>query len=386
MQNETTPELRLKCRAIENQCSWYIRELERGVDERKAEIRRLKDRLQAENLFLRQEISENHLYGKIIGNSLAIRRVVAQIERVAPTNANVLIQGESGTGKGLVAREIHKRSNLSHRPLIKVNCAAIPKDLYESEFFGHVRGAFTGAVHDRIGRFEAADGATLFLDEVGEIPVGLQSKMLRVLQEGEFERVGEGVTRKATVRIISATNKNLKEEVDAKRFRDDFFYRLNVFPIQIAPLRERKGDIILLAARLVEKLSKKLNLPQPRLNAANIQDLKGYDWPGNVRELENAIERAIILSRSGRMHFILTPENDPAEGIEAPEIPPRSPDVGGAILTMDDLKALERQNTLNALMRCRWKIYGDDGASRLLGLKPTTLIERMKRMKIVRPK
>lgn len=386
MQEETMLGLRLECRAIEHPCSGYVRELERRLAERSNEIRRIEKRLQAASLFLHPKISDFKACGEIIGESPAILGVVAQIERVARTDANVLIQGESGTGKELVAREIHKRSRRSRRPLIKVNCAAIPKDLYESEFFGHVKGAFTGAVYDRIGRFEAADGATLFLDEVGEIPINLQSKMLGVLQDGEFERVGDGVTRRADVRIIAATNKNLKAEIEAKRFRDDLFYRLNVFPIEIPPLRDRKDDIRLLVIHLVRKLSKKMNMPEPRLSMANIQDLMRYDWPGNVRELENVVERALILSRSGRMHFMLTSQHEAPDTAAALEPSPGRADVGNAVLTAKALKALERRNTLEALRRCRWKIYGEDGASRLLGLKPTTLIERMKRMKIARPK
>jgi transcriptional regulator with GAF, ATPase, and Fis domain len=355
--------------------------LEAIVAERTREIRLLKDRLQAENVILKRELAEAQTYGKIVGESHPIKTVISQIELVAPTDANVLIHGESGTGKELVAREIHRRSRRHEKPMIKVNCATIPKDLYESEFFGHVKGAFTGAVRDRIGRFEAADGGTIFLDEVGEIPVDLQSKLLRILQEGEYERVGEEKTRKADVRIIAATNKHLNAEVKAGRFRDDLFYRLNVFPIHIAPLRDRKADIELLALHFVEKLSKKINVPIPRLTKANILDLLSYEWPGNVRELENAIERAIILSRSESLSFITLGDERDA-GASPPALAVSDIRTTKRVLSTGEIKLFERQNTINALVNCQWKIYGDDGAAKLLRIKPTTLIERMKRMGI----
>ncbi|XPS86586.1 two component, sigma-54 specific, transcriptional regulator, Fis family [Desulfosarcina variabilis str. Montpellier] len=354
------------------------------VAERTREIQSLKDRLQAENLILKQELAESQSYGTIIGESHPIKTVISQIELVAPTDANVLIHGESGTGKELVAREIHRHSQRQDNPLIKVNCATIPKDLYESEFFGHVKGAFTGAVKDRIGRFETANGGTIFLDEVGEIPLDLQSKLLRILQEGEYERLGEDKTRKVNVRIIAATNKPLLSEVRAKRFRDDLFYRLNVFPIQIAPLRDRKEDIQLLATHFVEKLSRKLNVPPPQLTQANILDLQSYDWPGNVRELENTVERAIILSRSTSLNFsamqdFALTDTEPQVDIAA------NPQIRDSVLSAEAMQQFERQNTVNALRQCKWKIYGNDGAAHLLGIKPTTLIERMKRMRIRKP-
>lgn len=355
--------------------------LEKMVAERTKEIQLLKDRLHAENLILRQELSETQSYGTIIGESHPIKTVISQIELVAPTDANVLIHGESGTGKELVAREIHRHSQRKEKPMIKVNCATIPKELYESEFFGHVKGSFTGAVKDRIGRFEAADGGTIFLDEIGEIPLDLQSKLLRILQEGEYERLGEDKTRKVNVRIIAATNKQLIKEVKANRFRDDLFYRLNVFPIQVAQLRERKDDIQLLAVHFIDKLSKKLNIPSPQLSKANLLDLQAYDWPGNVRELENAVERAIILSRSQTLNFASMnveslPDNSPPVEIVSNRVTTE------AVLSAEAMKQFERRNTINALRRCNWKIYGDDGAARLLDIKPTTLIERMKRMRI----
>jgi PAS domain S-box-containing protein len=358
--------------------------LEDIVAERTLEIQSLKDRLQAENLILKQELAESQSYGTIIGESHPIKTVIAQIELVAPTDANVLIYGESGTGKELVAREIHRHSQRKEKPMIKVNCATIPKDLYESEFFGHVKGAFTGAVKDRIGRFEAAEGGTIFLDEVAEIPLDLQSKLLRILQEGEYERLGEDKTRKVDVRLIAATNKSLIDEVQANRFRDDLFYRLNVFPIQVAPLRDRKQDIQLLTTHFVKKLSRKLNVLPPQLTQANIMDLQSYDWPGNVRELENAVERAIILSRSTSLNFSAMaglalkdaePKYDRAATIKSRE----------SVLSAEAMRQFERQNTINALKLSKWKIYGDDGAAQLLDIKPTTLIERMKRMRIRKP-
>jgi hydrogenase-4 transcriptional activator len=359
-------------------------DLESLVNARTKEIRQLKDRLQAENLILKQELAESQSYGTIIGNSHPIKTVISQIELVAPTDANVLIHGESGTGKELVAREIHRHSQRKNKPMIKVNCATIPKDLYESEFFGHVKGAFTGAVKDRIGRFETADGGTIFLDEIGEIPLDLQSKLLRILQEGEYERLGEDKTRNVDVRIIAATNKQLLEEVKANRFRDDLFYRLNVFPIHIAPLRERKDDIQLLATHFIDKLSTRLNVPVPQLTRANVLDLQAYEWPGNVRELENAVERAIILTRTKTLNFTSMHDVSPSTA-SPPAERTRALAAGDTVLSAGAMKQLERQNTINALRMCKWKIYGDDGAARLLDIKPTTLIERMKRMRIQKP-
>ena len=372
-----------KRRLAEDRLKKSHEDLELQVAARTAEIQKLQERLQAENVFLKEELAGAHPYGEIIGKSAALKTVTLRIDLVAPTSANVLILGESGTGKELIAREIHKHSLRRDRPLIKVNCATIPKELYESEFFGHVKGAFTGAISDRLGRFEAADGGTLFLDEVGEIPLSLQGKLLRVLQEGEFERVGDGKTRKVDVRIISATNKNLLEEITDGRFREDLYYRLNVFPIEITPLRGRKEDIPLLVKHFVEKISKRLNRPAPRLTKANLIDLRAHDWPGNVRELQNVIERALILSPHDRLRFDL-----PRISAE-----PRGPGVAIGegpsnfsmpILTEAEIKKSAKQNMLAALMRCGWKIYGDHGAARLLGLNPTTLIERMRTLQIKR--
>ncbi|WP_022669111.1 sigma-54 interaction domain-containing protein [Desulfospira joergensenii] len=372
-----------KQKKIEQELKAHRDNLETIVAERTSEIQLLKDRLQAENILLKQELADSHRYGTIIGQSRSMKNIISQIELVSPTGSNVLIQGESGTGKELVAREIHKHSSRKASAFVRVNCAAIPKDLYESEFFGHVKGAYTGAVKDRIGRFEAADGGTIFLDEVGEIPLSLQSKLLRVLQEGEYERLGEEKTRKVNVRLIAATNKNLKEEVKNKTFRDDLFYRLNVFPIHIDPLRNRIDDIPLLAEHFTHRLSRAMNRPRPDLTQANVMDLQSYDWPGNVRELENAVERAMILSKSNRLNFSSILEREDNSFIpEHTAFPTMLPD---GILSANDLQLLERENMIRALRYCNWKIYNEDGAAKLIGIKPTTLIERMKRMKIKKP-
>jgi transcriptional regulator with GAF, ATPase, and Fis domain len=384
-------ELQAACESLKSECDIQKSALQRSRDElelqvarRTAEISKLQERLHAENIYLKEELAGVQAYGSIIGESPSLRAVISRIALVAPTDANVLVLGESGTGKELIAREIHAQSARHDRPLIKVNCATIAKELYESEFFGHVKGAFTGATGDRMGRFEAADGGTLFLDEVGEIPPNLQGKLLRVLQEGEFERVGEGRTRRVDVRIIAATNKNLMEEIKNGRFREDLFYRLNVFPIEVRPLRERKEDIPLLAARFIEAFSRRLNRPAPRLTEANMMDLKAHGWPGNVRELQNILERALILSPHGRLQLDL-----PRIGGVAP-LADRDPleaaaDPGTPILTEAGIQALQKQNMLAALIRSDWKIYGTSGAAELLGVKPTTLIERMRRFGVKRP-
>lgn len=348
------------------------------------EIQKLKAQLELENTFLQEEVSEAKGFGDMIGQSRVFKQLQRQVEMVAPTDATVLILGESGTGKELVAREIHKHSRRSDRPLIRVNCASIPRELYESEFFGHIKGAFTGAVKDRAGRFEAAQGGTLFLDEVGEIPLELQSKFLRVLQEGQYERVGEERTRTVDVRIIAATNHDLPREVEAGRFRQDLYYRLNVFPIEVAPLRDRKDDIPMLAAHFLEKAARKLKLPPAQLTQAHIAQFQSYDWPGNIRELQNRIERALILAQNGILWF-----DFPKGELETPP-EPRPPATAGERVEPDILSDLEfRQrecdNILAALNKTAWKIHGPGGTAELLGLKPTTLISRMKKMGLKRP-
>ena len=260
------------------------------------EIERLKDALEQERDYLREEVQTTGRFGEIIGDSPALRMVLAQIEAVAKTNATVLITGESGVGKELVARAIHGASGRADAPLVKVNCASIPKELFESEFFGHRKGAFTGAVRDRVGRFRLAHQGTLFLDEVGEIPLDLQSKLLRVLQEQEFERVGDDRTQKVDVRIVAATNRDLRTEVVEGRFREDLFYRLGVFPIAVPPLRERADDILPLALHFLDHAAKELKVPRPEVPKAVAYRLQSYAWPGNIRELQHVMERAAILA------------------------------------------------------------------------------------------
>ncbi len=346
------------------------------------EIERLKKQLEIENAYLREELDEVREYGDIIGQSPSLLSVLKQIDLVAPTNASVLILGDSGTGKELVAREIHRRSPRRDRPMIKVNCASIPRELYESEFFGHAKGAFTGAVSSRTGRFEAANGGTLFLDEVGEIPLHLQSKLLRVLQEGQYERVGEEVTREVDVRIIAATNKNLLSEVKAKRFRQDLFYRLNVFPVTIEPLRNRTDDIPLLTAHFVKQVAAKMDCPLPRLTRANIQALQAHDWPGNVRELQNIIERAVITSNYGTLRFDL-PAAESKPSSQQQKLGPAQAEQ--KIYTEFEMQQIHKNNVLAALQQCNWKIYGAEGTAAFLGLNPTTLVARIKKLGLKKP-
>jgi DNA-binding NtrC family response regulator len=319
--------------------------------------------------------------GEIIGQSIAWQQIIRQIEMVAPTDATVLILGETGTGKELIAQELHRRSRRRDKALVRVNCACIPKELYESEFFGHARGAFTNAIKDRVGRFEAAAGGTLFLDEIGEIPVELQSKLLRVLQEKSYERVGEERTRHADVRIVAATSRDLKKEVAAGHFREDLYYRLNVFPMKVAPLRERKEDIPLLATHFVELSVKELGCPRPRLTRAGIESLQGYDWPGNIRELRNVIERAVIFARGDALDFDLpvTGFDPTSSGLED------AGEVEQEYLTDAEMRHRERENLFAVLQKTGWKIKGINGAAELLGVKPTTLISRIEKMGLKRP-
>jgi PAS domain S-box-containing protein len=337
--------------------------------------------LELENEFLQDEFRAG--FGSIIGHSPSLRKVLSQIAIVAPTEANVLILGESGTGKELVARAIHDLSARKDRPLVRVNCASIPKELFESEFFGHVRGAFTGAIKDRAGRFELADDGTLFLDEVGEIPLDLQSKLLRVLQEGQFERVGDERTRTVKVRLITATNRDLLAEAKAGRFRLDLYYRLSVFPIEVPPLRERLEDVGVLTDHFVQQAARRLGVPRPRLTKLHVQELQGYDWPGNVRELQNVIERAVILAKGGRLEFDLPHRVHAAAA--AARATPAANQVGEEELSLDELTVREREIVAAALRRANWKIYGADGAAALLRLKPTTLVSKIKRLKLQKP-
>ncbi|OYP31612.1 sigma 54-interacting transcriptional regulator [Rhodopirellula sp. MGV] len=343
------------------------------------EIESLRRRLELENEYLREEVGEVS-FGELVGQSAALQTIVRQIDLVAPTDSSVLVLGESGTGKELIAREVHRRSDRCDRPLIKVNCAAIPRELYESEFFGHSKGSFTGALRDRAGRFELADGGTLFLDEVGEIPLDLQSKLLRVLQEGELERVGEERTRRVNVRIIAATNRDLRNEAIKGRFRQDLYYRLSVFPIELAPLRMRSEDIPLLAKHFLRSISRKLGRKSFRLTLANVQQLQRYNWPGNIRELQHVLERSAIVSIDGKLRFDL--HDDLSELGQIDDQHYRSNTDTESILTEAELIQLQINNIRNALRQCAGKIYGPEGAAAVLGLKPTTLASRMRKLNV----
>jgi len=345
------------------------------------QIENLKGQLEEENSYLREELVKASSYGGFIGRSLALQRIIQQIDLVAPTDANVLIQGESGTGKELVARELHERSHRKAKPLIKVNCASIPKELFASEFFGHVKGAFTGAHANREGKFGAANKGTLFLDEVGEIPPELQAQLLRVLQEGEYERVGEEKVRKVDVRIIAATNRALEQEVKAGRFREDLYFRLNVFPIMVSPLRDRKEDITPLAELFLRRSLKAMNRPALKFSPEQLAQLVSYNWPGNVRELQNIVERFAISSIGGPTHtklFVGIGEDMKSCSTAI------SPDTSEAILTEEEMVQVQVRNIEKALERCNGKIYGPEGAAALLGLKPTTLSTRIRAMGIRR--
>ncbi len=358
------------------------KETERNLHTALAKVEELRHKLEMENAYLQEEIRSEYNYHEIVGKSAAIQHVIKQIELVAPTDANVLITGESGTGKELIARAIHQNSARNERPLIRVNCAVIPRNLFESEFFGHVKGAFTGAIDDRDGRFELADGGTLFLDEVGEIPLDLQGKLLRVLQEGQFERVGENKTRKVDVRIIAATNRDLKQEVANQEFREDLFYRLNVFPIESVPLRKRLEDIPLLTMHFLKRASHKLNKPDIRLSQGDIARLTAYNWPGNIRELENVIERAVIVSQGGRLELDLPKqETHLINANPNATIMTRSND-SDTIMTRDELRSMEYENIISALKESSGKVFGPGGASELLNIKPTTLASKIKRFGI----
>lgn len=351
------------------------------------EIQHLKAQLELQNSYLQEAVIEAKAFGNLVGHSAALKHIVSQVDLVAPTEASVLILGETGTGKELVAHEIHQRSARKDGPLVRVNCASIPRELFESEFFGHVRGSFTGAVKDRAGRFETAEGGTLFLDEVGEIPLDIQNKLLRVLQEKRYERVGDDRTRRANVRVVAATNRDLKKEAAAGKFREDLYYRLNVFPIQVPPLRERMDDIPLLAKHFVELSARDLNCAKPRLTRAAIAKLQNYDWPGNIRELRNVIERAVILARGGGLDFDL-PVTGPSTPVARPNSQSHSSTSSAAqpkFLTEAELQRRERDNLAQVLEAANWKISGPDGAAELLGVKPTTLLSRMDKWGLKKP-
>jgi len=347
------------------------------------EIRQLTAQLELQNTYLQEAVIEAKAFGDLVGQSAALRHIIQQVDLVAPTEASVLILGETGTGKELVAHEIHRRSRRQDGPLVRVNCASIPRDLFESEFFGHVRGSFTGAVKDRPGRFETAEGGTILLDEVGEIPLDVQNKLLRVLQEKRYERIGEDRTRCADVRIIAATNRDLKQAVAVGKFREDLYYRLNVFPINVPPLRERLDDIPALAQHFSEISARDLKCARPRLTRAGVIRLQSYDWPGNVRELRNVIERAVILARGGALDFDLPAANQtvlPHRGTTPPDGP-----AAPAFLTEAEMQRRVRDNLIAVLEKVNWKIKGPDGAAELLGVNPTTLLSRMNKWGLKKP-
>jgi transcriptional regulator with GAF, ATPase, and Fis domain len=349
-----------------------------------AEVEHLKNRLHAENVYLQEEIRREHNFEEIVGNSPLLLKLLADVERVAATNATVLIYGETGTGKELIARAIHDRSGRKSHPLVKVNCGAISAGLVESELFGHAKGAFTGAIDRRIGRFELANGGTIFLDEVGELPLETQVKLLRVLQDGEFEPVGSNRTVRVDVRIISATNRNLEEAVQQHRFRSDLYYRLNVFPLRVPPLRERAADIPQLVMFFLSRFSKKLGKKIESVSREALDRLSSYPWPGNVRELQNVIERGVVLTQGPVLSLgsEFVPSIATSSAVEATAQQPHTPPVASDGLTLEEV---ERRYILSILKESRWVIEGEKGAARVLKLHPNTLRGRMKKLGINRP-
>jgi transcriptional regulator with GAF, ATPase, and Fis domain len=361
---------------------------ERALREALAEVQRLKDKLQSENTYLQEEIQSEHNFEELIGGSPAWQKLVQQIESIAASEASVLITGETGTGKELVARALHSRSPRRGRPLVKVNCGAISAGLVESELFGHVKGAFTGALAKRVGRFELADGGTLFLDEVGELPLETQVKLLRALQEHEFEPVGSSQTVRVDVRIIAATNRDLTQAIREGRFRSDLFYRLNVVPLHVPPLRERPEDIGPLALYFLGRHAKKSGKPIQAIATATLERLVNYHWPGNVRELENLIERGVVLSSGPTLdldaHLLQLPA--PPTKREAPAVPSDREGAANVPPTAgpNTLEEVERLHILAVLDRTAWVIEGSQGAAQLLNLTPSTLRSRMKKLGIQR--
>ncbi len=341
---------------------------------------RLREELERERDYLREEVNDALRFGTIVGTSPSLLRTLQRVDAVSQTPASVLLLGESGVGKELIAREIHARSSREGGPLVKVNCASIPKELFESEFFGHVKGAFTGAHRDRVGRFQLADGGTLFLDEVGEIPMELQGKLLRVLQESEFERVGDDRTLTVNVRVVAATNRDLEALIERGEFREDLYYRLSVFPIDVPPLRQRSDDVILLAQEFLRQTCKEFGREPMALTRAQAETLRHYDWPGNVRELKNVIERAVILSpgTSLQLQASMPEENAP----RVTDAPVPSSDL---LMTDADIRALEKRNTERALSEANWRVSGSGGAAELLGVRPTTLADRIRKWHIRKP-
>ncbi|RQW89543.1 MAG: AAA family ATPase [Geobacter sp.] len=347
------------------------KEAEKSLHAAVVEIKQLKERLQAENIYLQREVSGDFSFGEIIGQSSAMSYVFFRVEQVAPQDATVLLLGETGTGKGVIARAIHCSSARKDRPMITVNCTSLPANLIESELFGREKGAFTGANARQMGRFELADGGTIFLDEIGEMPLELQSKLLRFIQDGEFERLGNPRTIKVNVRIIAASNRNLEEEIRNGRFREDLFYRLNVFPITIPPLRQRTEDIPLLVHHFIAKLNKKMGKKIESISKETMKALQEYSWPGNVRELESVIERAVITSQGTTLQVLDRFDTFRKAGE----------------LAVEDVKALadlEQHHILQVLKTTGWRIEGKKGAALLLGLNPSTLRARMRKYGISR--
>jgi PAS domain S-box-containing protein len=358
----------------------------RNINERLEADRKIHS-LAAEAAYLREEIKSVYRFDQIHGQSQALKRVLEDVEQVAVTDTTVLILGETGTGKELIARGIHGASRRSDKPLITINCAAIPAALMESEFFGHEKGAFTGATQKREGRFELADHGTIFLDEIGELSLDLQAKILRVLQEGEFAPVGSSQTKKVDVRVIAATNRDLNQTIKDGGFREDLYYRLNVFPIEVPPLRDRDDDIILLASAFAAKFAQRMGRRIEPLSAECKSRLRAYTWPGNVRELQNVIERAVITSRDGRLNLDRALPDAGGQTVPSRRTAEETtPEASNRILRMRDLQQLERENILRALESTAWRVAGKDGAAALLGMNPSTLNSRIRALRIQRPK
>ncbi len=342
----------------------------------------LKEKLIKENVYLQEEIKFSQNFDQIIGESEAIKRVLRQVDQVSSTDSTVLILGETGTGKELIARAIHAASPRNRKPLIKIDCSSIPATLVESELFGHEKDSFTGPTRRHEGRLSLADDGTVFLDEVGELPRDIQSKLLRVVQEGEFESVGSSTTRKVDIRIIAATNRDLWKEVQEGSFRKDLYYRLSVFPIKLPPLRDRGNDIERLASVFARRFAQKMGKRLEPLTQQCVQDLMGYDWPGNVRELQNVIERAVITSQKDRLDCLqLVPETSLGP---VAEFEPSLEASDSDFLPVEQIRRLERRNLVRALERSGWRVSGKNGAARLLGMPPSTLNSRIKALGIKR--
>ena len=364
----------------------YVAEAELVVERQREqayeEITCLKEQLELERDYLREEVHTAGNFGEIIGHSDALQRTLTQVEAVAHTPASVLILGESGVGKEMIARAIHMKSDRAVMPMVKVNCASIPNELFESEFFGHVKGSFTGAHQDRVGRLQTSDGGTLFRDEVGEIPLSQQGKLLRALQENEFERVGDDKTMQVDVRVVAATNKDLAKEVKAGRFREDLFYRLSVFPIEVPPLRDRITDVVPIALNFLERACRELGHESMKLSQNQVTLLKSHSWPGNIRELKNTIDRAVILSTGNKLRLDLALIS--TSGGKA-DISMDQSQESSSYLTSAEFRELEKANIIAALRHASWKTWGDEGAAALLGVKPSTLAYQMKTLGISKP-